>query len=104
MAIQIHSSGDGTAYVNDYNPEPNQWVTLFAYPNSGETLNDITATDAQGHSIAMSVSQEQSFRYNSSWGTMHIYVTFSGSGPTPPTPTFPYWLLFKIRDGNKNVR
>lgn len=102
MAIIVNSSGNGIAYVSDSNPEPGQWVTLYAYPNQGATLDDISATDEYGYSIAMSLSQEQSFRYQSAWGTMIITVSFSGT--IPPTPTFPYWLLFKIRDGNNYVR
>ena len=65
MAIIVNYSGNGFAYVDDNNPEPNQLVTLYANPNEGETLEDIVAVDSGGHYIALSVATEQSFRYNS---------------------------------------
>lgn len=98
MAIIVNVTGDGVSYVSDSNPEPNQEVTLFAYPSVGETLDDIYATDSGGHAIALSVTPVQTFRYNSAWVTMTINVEFSGS--TPPTPiTLPPWLIaiFKRR-------
>lgn len=99
--IIVSSSGNGIAYVNNPSPSENERVTLYAIPNSGATLDDIIATDSHGASIALYVQQEQTFTYRSSWGTMFISVVFSGSGPTPPTPTIPYWLLFKMRKKHK---
>lgn len=99
--INVSYSGNGTAYIDDANPEPNQTVTLYAIPDAGETLDDIVATDSQGYSIALAVTQQQSFSYNSAWGNISIVVTFSGSGPTPPTPTFNMWWLLKKAIDNR---
>ena len=98
--INVTYSGNGTAYISDVDPEPNQMVTLYAYPDQGATLDDIAATDSGGHSIALLVTQEQSFRYNADWGNMRIVVTFSGSGPTPP-PSFNMWWLLKKAVNNR---
>lgn len=96
MAIVVNVSGNGSAWVDDNNPEPNQEVTLFAYANGGETLDDIYATDSGGHAIALSIAPVQTFRYNTAWGTMTINVEFSGS--TPPVPYFmPAWLILAIK-------
>lgn len=100
MAIIVNYSGNGFAYVDDNNPEPNQLVTLYANPSAGETLEDITAVDSGGHYIALSVATEQSFRYNSAWGLMTIDVTFSGTTPPTPPANVPIWLLFKIKESN----
>lgn len=101
MAIIVHISGNGRAWVDDDNPEPNQTVTLYAFPFAGETLDDIVATDSGGHYIALAVTQEQTFRYNRDWQTMTINVTFSGSTPPTPPTGVPVWLLFKIKELNR---
>jgi len=94
--INVTYSGNGYAYISDPDPEPNQWVTLFANPSYGETLVDIVATDSQGYSIALGVQQQQTFRYNSAWGNIFIVVTFSGT-----TPSFNMWWLLKKAIDNR---
>lgn len=90
--IIVSYSGNGTAYITDPQPEPNQQVTLYSIADAGEELLDIIYQDSGGHSIALPVSDEVTFRYNSAWGTMFISVYFSGS--TPPTPvTLPSWMI-----------
>ncbi|MBO4695627.1 MAG: hypothetical protein J5656_06930 [Clostridia bacterium] len=98
--INVTYRGNGYAYIDDPNPEPNQIVTLYAYPDAGETIDDMIATDQHGYFIALDPSRTvQSFQYYSSWGNVQITVIFSGS--TPPTPTtVPIWLLFKMRMQN----
>lgn len=100
--INVSYSGNGVAYIDDPNPEPNQQVTLTATADPGATLDDIVATDQHGYSIALSVQPSQTFRYNSAWGNISIVVTFSGGGPTPPGPgSFNmWWLLKKIAEKN----
>ena len=99
--IIVSWSGNGTAYVDDTMPEPNQLVTLYCVPDSGETLEDIVATDSGGYSIALDPTlTQQSFRYNSAWGTVLINVYFSGA-PTPPTPTS-NWLPVVLKKMTEN--
>ena len=101
--VYITVTGNGVAYVDDYDPVNGQAITLICRPGEDYTLDNIIAEDANGHSIAVSVTQQQTIIYQSSWGALFINAIFSGS-PTPPTPQFPKWILFKIRDGNNNVR
>ena len=85
--------GSGTAYVSNPTPSDGEQVTIYAYPDSGQTLDDIEALDSGGHYIAVYVQQVQPFVYHDSYGSVSIYVSFSGG--TPPQPTFvPAWLLF----------
>lgn len=100
--IIVSWSGNGTAYVDDTMPEPNQLVTLYCIPDQGATLDDIVATDSGGYSIALDPTlTQQSFRYNSAWGTMFIGVQFSGG--TPPTPVYlPAWLIAVIKKAIDN--
>lgn len=100
--IIVSWSGYGSAWVTDTQPEPNQPVTLYAIPDQGATLDDIIATDSQGYSIALDVRQEQTFRYNSAWGTMFIGVQFSGGGPIPPTPTIDPNILILLKQKDKH--
>ena len=102
--IIVSWSGNGTAYVDDTMPEPNQLVTLYCIPDQGATLDDIIAIDSGGHYIALDPTlTQQSFRYNSAWGTMQIGVQFSGGGPIPPTPVgVPAWLIAVIKKAIDN--
>ncbi len=102
--IDVIVEGNGYAYVDDNNPEPNQLVTLDGSPDTGETLDDIIAWDSGGHSIAMYAQLPQSFNWNADWVAMTIKVVFSGTTPpTPPTPTttkrkrMPIWMYPMFR-------
>lgn len=98
--IFIHIEGNGHAWVSDDTPFNGEHITLYARPYEGEQLLDITAYDSYDHSIAMSVSDEQTFTYDSSWNNMYINVYFSElEPPTPPTPgDFDMWYLLFNRN------
>lgn len=88
--VFVTSTGNGYAYASPSIMNDGDSFTIYAIPATGETLNDITATDANGYSIAMAVQQQASYIYNqTSWGTyIHVMVEFSGNTPpVPPTPT-----------------
>lgn len=95
--IYVNSSGNGYAYVDNSSPVQGDNVTLYCVPDPGETLDDVTATDYQGYSIALATTPVQSFIYQDAWQDMTIYVTFSGGTPPPPPPDPPWkWaILFK---------
>lgn len=103
--IIVSTTGDGTAYVDNPNPLDGASFTLYATPASGETLQDITARDSHGYSIAMQVVPQYTYTYNeTSWGNyINIYVEFSGTPPIPPTPTLreehsmPIWMYPHLR-------
>ena len=84
--IDVITTGNGVAWVDNPDPVQGDTVTLNAIPDTGETLDDIQAWDEHGYSIALYVQQVQQFTWN--YGSMTISVTFSGT-PTPPTPTTP---------------
>lgn len=100
--IWVNVSGNGTAYVDNPNPIAGDQVTLYAYADQGEQINDIYALDSGGHYIAMYVQPQQTFTYNSAWGDVSIYVEFSGT--TPPTPTYnDIWIYWKMAKQKKKI-
>lgn len=96
--ITITTVGNGIAWVNDYDPNYLDYVTLTVQPDAGESLVDIQAWDENGYSIALYVQPTQTFLWQ--YGTMDILVTFTG---TPPTPTsrkkkrMPIWMYPALR-------
>lgn len=96
--INVVVSGNGGAWVDNPNPVNGDPVTLNAYPYAGETLDDIYAIDQGGHSIALDPTlNQQTFYYDADWGTMTIYVTFSGGTPPPHPTTLPAWLIVLLK-------
>jgi hypothetical protein len=105
--IYINVTGNGTAYVDNYHPDNGEDFTLYAIANSPDTLDDITAQDANGYWIAMDVVPQKTYPYDeNNWGKyINIYVDFSGeTPPSPPTPTptlpphhMPIWMYPKFR-------
>lgn len=93
-------SGNGTAEVIPTSQEGGQPVTLYCLPYSGETLDDIEAQDPEGHSVALEVSEEQTF--NMPAFNLTIYVTFSGTIPPEPPTTkrkkMPLWMMLRRRN------
>ena len=103
-SIYITVNGNGTAYVSNPHPPANGSFTLYAYPASGETLDDITATTSSGASIAMELATEWSYIYDeTNWGNfINITVDFSGTPPVPPQTyiqekRMPIWMYPSIR-------
>lgn len=81
--IDVVVSGNGTAWVDNYDPSDGENVTLYCNPNEGETLDDVEAWDSGGHSIAMGVVPVQTFPWSDAFVAMTILVTFSSATPTP---------------------
>lgn len=102
--IYVNVTGNGTAYVDNQHPEDGEDFTLYAIPATGETLvqpDGITATDANGYSIAMEQTEEYTYTYNSGWGR-YIYISVEFTGTTPPyVPTarkkMPLWMMCNRR-------
>ena len=98
--IYVNVTGNGTAHVDNQHPEDGQDFTLYAIPAEGETLiqpDGITATDANGYSIAMEQTEEYTYTYNAGWGR-YIYISVEFTGTTPPfVPTarkkMPLWMM-----------
>ena len=104
-SVSVTTSGNGTAYVDNTHPADGEQFTLYADPATGETLESIDAWDAHGYSIAMEQYTPYTYTYNSGWGNyISILVSFSGTPPTPPTPTvrkekhnMPIWMYPRFR-------
>lgn len=75
--IYVNVIGNGTAWVDNPNPNNGDIITLYAYEDAGAALLDITAVDYQGYSIALATTNVQQFQYDASWQDMTITVTFS---------------------------
>ena len=91
--IWVNVTGSGTAYVDNPNPINGDVVTLYAYPDTGETIRDVTARESHGYAVA--IAPFDPFVYHESWGDLTINVEFSGT--TPPTPSLPVWLIVVLK-------
>ena len=89
--VMVNYSGSGTAFVDNPTPLDGDPVTLYAYADPGETLDDIIAIDSHGQYIAVAVQPQQTFNYDETYWGDHITITVTFSG-SPPTPTTPVWL------------
>lgn len=76
-SIYVSTTGNGSAGVDNYNPNNGDVVTIFAYPDDGAQLLDLTMQSEYGYYIAIYVQQIQQIVYDSSWGDCTIYATFS---------------------------
>ena len=92
--IYVNWSGNGYAYVDNSHPIESTTITLYCIPDTGETLEDVTARSQYGWAIALATQEIQTFPYDISWGDMYIEVVFSGSTP-PPTSEWLWAILFK---------
>ena len=98
--ISVTYTGNGIAYVTNYDPDQGEIVTLYCLPAEGETLLDVYAIDLTGHSIALGVVEEQTITYN--YNGMKITVEFSGTSPVEPFKDhihkkMPIWMYPVIR-------
>lgn len=96
-SVMVNVTGNGSAYVDNPYPNPGETVTLYAHPNAPDTLDDITAMDEWGYSIALATVEVQSFTYQAAYGDI-VYISVIFTGVTPPEPPFAQkyiWLLAK---------
>ena len=102
--ISITTSGNGTAYATPPNADAGDTIIFKATPASGESLVDIIATlVTTGASMAIAVTTNvQTFVMPAD--NLSIYVEFTGTPPTPPTPTpaykkhhMPIWMYPSLR-------
>lgn len=101
--IFLNPTGNGTATCDNPAPTDGEWFTITCTPDPGETLNDVRAFDSYDNPVAIPVQQIITMQFRGVWRNLYVDIYFSG-GPTPPTPTVPVWLLFKIRERGRNVR
>ena len=100
--VYLNPQGNGYAYVDNPTPSDGEQFTIYCIPDPGETLDDVRAFDSHDYPVAIITAQQIPMTFRDSWGSLYVDIYFSGS--TPPTPSFPYWLLYKIRDGNNYVK
>lgn len=97
--IYLTVEGNGTANVVPRTVNTGDTYDLTCTPASGETLIDIIAVETDtGMSVAIPVvTGTQTIPFNSA-SNISIRVIFSGTPPTPPTPTYkdehhmPIWM------------
>ena len=86
--VLVTYEGNGLAYASPSIVEDGENFILYANPASGETLDSIIGTTANGASIAMQLATEWGYTYDeTNWGKyITVHVTFSGETPVPPVP------------------
>ena len=99
--IAKHIQGDGTVSVPSIS-QGGAEVTLECRPSSGQTLEDINIVTESGESVAILVTEIQTFPMP--FANIIIHVLFSGVTPPTPTPTntgirkrMPIWMYPKFR-------
>ena len=101
--IYVVTTGNGTAYATPsviFNT--GETFDLYANADPGATLDDITAREQHGWSIAVYTQPAQTITYNADWGDVTIYVTFSGGDPPPPPPPYiPAWFIAAVAKKKK---
>lgn len=75
--IYVNVIGNGTAYVDNPNPNNGDVITIYAFEDPGAQLIDLTMQDQNGMYIAIFVQQIQQLVYDASWGDCTITATFS---------------------------
>lgn len=76
-SIYVNTIGNGSAWVDNPNPENGDIITIFAYADDGAQLLDLTMQDQNGAYIAIFVQPSQQLQYDGSWGDCTITATFS---------------------------
>lgn len=75
--VYIETYGNGSCTVDNYTPENGDIITISAIPDSGAELLDMYCESEHGYSIAIATAQVQRLTYDSTWGDITIYATFS---------------------------
>lgn len=92
-SVMVNVTGNGYAYVDNPSPNIGDTITLYAYPYYPDDLDDITAMDEWGYSIALATTNVQSFTYQAAYGDIvYISVVFTGSTPPPFAVRFAWFL------------
>lgn len=93
--VFLNPMGNGTATTDAIPPmvDGEQFTVRF-FPDPGEDLLDVRATDSHDFYIALPpvVNNELTMDFRSGWGNIYFDIYFSGSTP-PPEPPFPFWIL-----------
>lgn len=102
LSISVNTTGNGRAYVSNYNPIAGNIITLTCRPNTGEYLVDIIATTVGGQSVALDpTAQVQTFTMPSE--SIIIDVSFTSISPPTPVPSgtkkkgMPIWMYPCLR-------
>lgn len=102
--VYLSVYGDGTAYTDAVPPlVDGEEFTIYSTPYAGATLEDIRVWNSFDEAIAITVSEEVTLTYRSTWRNVYVDIYFSGA-PVPPEPEPPKifkkfpWLLAKVAD------
>lgn len=105
--VYCSSTGNGNCYAvpTSHDALSGETFTVYAQPYDSDVLEDLVAKDAQGHYVAVSVSEEHIYDATLFPYDIWFEATFSGETPPSPPPTpenprrkrMPVWMypLFK---------
>ena len=74
--VFLNPNGNGTAYVDNPNPNDGERFTIHSIPDPGETLDDIRAFDSHDYPIAIPTAQTVSMIFRASWGNLYVDIYF----------------------------
>lgn len=98
--VYLQVYGDGTARTDAVPPlVDGEEFTVYCTPFDGATLDDVRVWTSYDEPIAITVGEEITLTYRSSWRSVYFQIYFSGSEPPEPEPPsfvskFP-WLIAK---------
>ena len=75
--VYINQSGRGSCYVDNYNPQNGDVITIYADADTGAQILDMYCTSEYGYGIAIGISPVQTLTYDSSWGDITITAEFT---------------------------
>ena len=104
--VYCSSTGNGTCYAipsSHYGTEF-ETFTVYAIPYGEDVLENITAHEAHGTSVAVTVAEQHTYQASSFPFDVWFEATFSGETPPPPPPPtretrhkMPIWMYPILR-------
>ena len=85
--VYLNVYGDGSAYTDAVPPlVDGESFTIYSTPYAGATLDDVRVWTSFDEAIAITVSEEITLTYSSSWRNIYVDIYFSGAPIPPPEP------------------
>ncbi len=94
--ITITVNGNGTAVVDNYNPNTGELVNLTITPDWHYTISSVIGYDENENPIALQAVEQQSFRWQYLYAEIFVTIGYAGSGKKRKSmPIWEYPSLYR---------